>query len=80
VLYVLRARAGRYERVAAARLRGRDGRFTAALRAPRVRLRGRDVLVPCVAGLAREGIGAGDALERGCGRRTVPAPPVSPRG
>ena len=58
------------------RLRGRRGLFRGTLRYRAQRFGTRDVLVYCVSGLVRQGIGVGDALDRRCGARRIPYKPA----
>ncbi|CAA9478136.1 MAG: hypothetical protein AVDCRST_MAG30-616 [uncultured Solirubrobacteraceae bacterium] len=70
--YVGRAKTRRYTRLDTTRLTGRRERFRGVLRFRAQRLGNRDVLVFCVSGLVRQGIGVGDKLDRRCGSRRIP--------
>jgi outer membrane protein assembly factor BamB len=71
-IYLGRARAKRYYRLAATHLRGRRGSFRGTMRFTAVAHLGRrDFVAFCVGGLLRHGIGFGDRLDHRCGAATV---------
>jgi outer membrane protein assembly factor BamB len=70
-IYHLRRARRTYVRLGSARLRGGRGRYAATFTVRRPRLRGRDVVLPCVRGLVRYGLGIGDRFERRCGAARI---------